>query len=207
MQARWKASADPMNRPWIIAVALVLGLVFVWLRGHDANVREKASLQVSVDSLARALASSEAARKAREGEISTLTQSNDSLRLLKQKTLRHVDTLKVASGKEDSAFAARLSDSLRAGFDSIRVAHAGIVAALEKVIRGDSLTAANDGQKFALRGISLTECQSGLAAALSQRDRALKIASPGLLTRITRSLPVVAISALAGGVAVVILKP
>lgn len=178
--------------PW--GVLLLVGGLWLWQ--HDRGIKERVGLQVSVDSFSRALASSRNEDRLRQARGDSLQHQVDSLKSAKSKVLRRIDTVQVRVAVQESVFVSRLPDSLRAPFDTLIAVKDHIINELRGIIRGDSVSEYDRQSQLALRGASLAECQTGLAEAIRQRDRAMKLAQPGLLTRVVRSLPAVAIGAL-----------
>lgn len=173
-------------------IAFTLGFLLIGLlllKIHDRDVREKALFQQRADSLDTALGTLADRWKERERADTAL---RDSIRFWQQRaasTGHRTDTLVTTVLVADTLFRLRLADSLKAGFDSLRADHAEIVAGFR--LERDDLLASIVGLegRLSLKDTSMVECKAGLAAAIAQRNDALKVAHPGLLTRIVRAAP------------------
>lgn len=182
-------------------IAFTLGFLLIGLlliKMDRERTRAQALLQQRADSLDTALGTLADRWKERERADTAL---RDSVRVWRQRaasTGHQTDTLVTTVLVADTAFRSRLADSLKAGFDSLRADHAAIVRGFR--LERDDLLASIVGLegRLSLKDTSMVECKAGLAAAIAQRNDALKMAHPGLLTRIVRGAPTAIVAAAVG---------
>ena len=175
-------------------MALLMGLL--WLRDHDARIRETASAERSRDSLVAAVATVredaearrhaeflnyEAARQRAASELAAARRAADASAMSQSRLL---DSLAAMLPDTMSPYVSRLLAGWQAHLDADlreRGAADSTIALLRE--RNLSLESAYSVDVSNLN-VQIDEC-------LGQLDRALKRTRPGLLTRIVRAVPVV----------------
>ena len=185
-------------------LALVLVLVgWLWLREHDARVREAAAAQRSQDSLVAAVAAVRAEAAVRYTADSLAAQRavrerDAALARARADAARTADSL----GKLLVGLAAAAPESLQPLIDRMLAdwtAH--LDADLQERAAADSALAERDARYVGLEGAyaaDLAAVQRQLDEALAQLARANARAAPGLLRRVWGALPWIG-GAAAGG--------
>ena len=175
-----------------LAVALLVG--GFWLKDHDRQVRETEAAVRSRDSLALAIADERAERAGQHTRDSIesarkVAQRDAELRYARLRT----DSLRVVAGNLRDSLEAVTPDSLSPLVQRIVAAwRAEQDAWLQERSTADSALATRDARIVALEAtyaVAVSTFSSHVDECMAQLDRALKRASPSILTRVIRALP------------------